>query len=52
MKDLVQGVAAGKVDGEIVVDLNKDEDNKGESDMPVVVSLGQEKSCYSKWTAC
>ncbi len=38
-RDLVQGVAVGKVDGELIVDLSKDEDNFGESDQPAVVSL-------------
>ncbi len=38
MKDLVSGVAVGKVDGELVVDLDKLEDNYGESDAAVVVS--------------
>ncbi len=38
MKDLVAGVAVGKVDGELVVDLDKTEDNYGESDAAVVIS--------------
>lgn len=38
VKDLVAGVAVGKVDGELVVDLDKTEDNYGESDAAVVVS--------------
>ncbi|MFH1247474.1 MAG: exosome complex exonuclease Rrp41 [Candidatus Micrarchaeota archaeon] len=38
MKDLVAGVAVGKIDGELVVDLDKLEDNYGESDGAVVVS--------------
>ncbi|MGB9577255.1 MAG: exosome complex exonuclease Rrp41 [Candidatus Micrarchaeia archaeon] len=39
VKDLVQGVSVGKIDGEQVVDLDKLEDNYGESDMPAIVSL-------------
>ncbi|MFH1257739.1 MAG: exosome complex exonuclease Rrp41 [Candidatus Micrarchaeota archaeon] len=39
MKDLVQGVSIGKVDGEIVVDVDKPEDNYGDSDIPIIVSL-------------
>lgn len=37
MRDLVVSVAAGKVDGKIILDLNKAEDNLGEADMPVAV---------------
>ncbi|ASJ09879.1 exonuclease [Thermococcus sp. P6] len=37
MKDLVSACAAGKIDGEIVLDLNKDEDNYGEADVPVAI---------------
>jgi len=37
MKDLVAACAAGKIDGEIVLDLNKDEDNYGEADVPVAI---------------
>mgnify|MGYP006303407067 FL=1 len=38
MKDLVASCAAGKINGEVVVDLDKDEDNKGQADLPVAVS--------------
>lgn len=38
VRDLVCGVSVGKIDGEFAVDLSKDEDNFGESDMPVIVS--------------
>ncbi len=37
MKDLVSSVAVGKIDGEIVLDLNAVEDNYGEADMPVAM---------------
>jgi exosome complex component RRP41 len=37
MKDLVASCAAGKVSGEVVLDLMKEEDNYGECDMPVAV---------------
>jgi exosome complex component RRP41 len=38
MKCLVSACAVGKVDGEIVLDLNKDEDNYGQADLPVAVN--------------
>lgn len=37
MKDLVPACAAGKVGGEIVLDLCKEEDNFGESDLPIAM---------------
>lgn len=37
MKDLVAACSAGKVQGEIVVDLMKDEDNYGECDLPLAI---------------
>jgi len=37
MKDLIAACAAGKIDGEIVLDLNKEEDNYGEADVPVAI---------------
>ena len=37
MRDLVAACAAGKIDGEIVLDLNKDEDNYGEADVPIAI---------------
>lgn len=37
MKDLVAACAAGKIEGEIVLDLNKEEDNYGEADIPVAI---------------
>ncbi|MEK6954312.1 MAG: exosome complex exonuclease Rrp41 [Candidatus Micrarchaeota archaeon] len=39
MKDLIQGVSVGKIEGVMVVDVDKPEDNFGESDIPIVVSL-------------
>jgi len=39
VKDLVQGVSVGKVEGKLVVDLGKTEDNFGQSDVPAIVSL-------------
>lgn len=39
VKDLVQGVSIGKVDGQLVVDVGKNEDNYGESDVPFIISL-------------
>jgi exosome complex component RRP41 len=37
MRDLVASCAAGKVDGQIVLDLAKEEDNEGEADVPVAI---------------
>jgi len=37
MRGIPCGVAVGKIDGEMVADLDKAEDNKGQSDMPLVV---------------
>ncbi|TRM74771.1 exosome complex exonuclease Rrp41 [Sulfolobus sp. E1] len=43
MKDLIAGVAVGKADGVIVLDLNEPEDMWGEADMPIAImpSLNQ-----------
>jgi len=38
MKEMVSSVAVGKADGEILVDLGKEEDNHGESDVPLAIS--------------
>jgi exosome complex component RRP41 len=38
MRCLVSACAVGKVDGEIVLDLNKDEDNYGQADLPIAVN--------------
>jgi len=40
MRDLVAGVAVGKVDGVLVLDINKVEDMYGEADMPVAAMPG------------
>lgn len=37
MNDLVCSVAAGKIDGELVLDLYQPEDNYGEADVPVAI---------------
>ncbi|MEM2866131.1 MAG: exosome complex exonuclease Rrp41 [Candidatus Hadarchaeales archaeon] len=37
MRDLVAGISAGKVDGTVVLDLMKEEDQWGEADMPIAV---------------
>jgi exosome complex component RRP41 len=37
MRDIVASCAAGKIDGEIVVDLMKEEDNFGECDLPIAI---------------
>ncbi len=43
VRDLIAGVAVGKADGQLVLDLNEPEDMWGEADMPVAMmpSLGQ-----------
>jgi len=38
MKGLVTSCAFGKVDGQVVLDLNKDEDNYGDADFPVAMT--------------
>ncbi len=37
MRDVVSACSAGKVDGEIVLDLMKEEDNYGECDLPLAI---------------
>ncbi len=37
MKDLVVGCAAGKVEGTVVLDLGKEEDNFGQADVPLAI---------------
>lgn len=37
MRDLVSSVAVGKIDGEVVLDLDSMEDNHGEADMPIAM---------------
>ena len=38
MKDMVSAIAVGKLEGQLVVDLGKDEDNYGESDVPMAIT--------------
>ncbi len=38
VRDVVSAVSVGKVGGKIVADLDKDEDNYGDSDMPIAIS--------------
>jgi exosome complex component RRP41 len=38
MKDLVSSVAVGKVDGTVVLDLTKEEDQWGTTDMPIAMT--------------
>lgn len=38
MRDMVASCASGKIDGEIVVDLMKDEDQYGECDLPLAIT--------------
>ncbi len=37
MKDFVSGCTAGKVEGQIVLDLSKEEDNFGDADVPMAI---------------
>ena len=37
MRDFVTGCTAGKVDGKVVLDLSKEEDNFGQADLPIAV---------------
>jgi exosome complex component RRP41 len=43
MRDLVAGVAVGKVGGVLVLDIDEFEDSKGEADMPVAMMPGLDK---------
>lgn len=38
MKGLVAAVASGKAGGKVILDLNKEEDNYGEADLPVAIN--------------
>jgi exosome complex component RRP41 len=38
MRDIIVACAAGKVEDEIVLDLNKEEDNYGSADLPIAIS--------------
>ena len=38
MSDMVSAIAVGKLNGQLVVDLGKDEDNYGESDVPMAIT--------------
>ncbi|MEM1611031.1 MAG: exosome complex exonuclease Rrp41 [Sulfolobales archaeon] len=40
MRDLVAGIAVGKVEGVLVLDINEEEDMYGEADMPMAVMPG------------
>jgi exosome complex component RRP41 len=40
MRDLVAGIAVGKVEGTLVLDINEEEDMYGEADMPIAVMPG------------
>jgi exosome complex component RRP41 len=37
MKDLVPAVAVGKVNDQVILDLNKEEDNFGQADVPIAM---------------
>ena len=38
MKDIPVACAAGKIEGQVVLDLGKEEDNLGEADLPIAIS--------------
>jgi exosome complex component RRP41 len=38
MKDIPVACAAGKIEGQVVLDLGKEEDNYGEADLPIAIS--------------
>ena len=38
MKDIPVACAAGKIEGQVVLDLGKEEDNYGQADLPVAIS--------------
>lgn len=37
MKDIVPAIAVGKADGHVLLDLNKEEDNFGQADVPIAI---------------
>ena len=37
MRDIVPAIAAGKADGKVLLDLNKEEDNYGQADVPLAI---------------
>lgn len=37
MRDIVPAIAAGKADGKVLLDLNKEEDNYGQADVPIAI---------------
>ncbi|MDY0293693.1 MAG: exosome complex exonuclease Rrp41 [Candidatus Methanomethylophilaceae archaeon] len=37
MRDIIPAIAAGKADGHVLLDLNKEEDNYGEADVPMAI---------------
>jgi len=43
LKDMVAAVAVGKIENKIVLDLSKDEDNYGQSDNPIAMSIRDEQ---------
>jgi exosome complex component RRP41 len=43
MRDLIAGIAVGKVEGHLVLDIDQLEDNYGEADMPVAGAVNLDK---------
>jgi exosome complex component RRP41 len=37
MRDIVPALACGKADGHVLLDLNKEEDNYGQADVPIAI---------------
>jgi len=46
MRGLVTACAAGKIDGYVALDLNKEEDNYGEADMPMAMLVKENRIVY------
>ena len=49
MRDLIVGVASGKIEDTVVLDLDKAEDNYGQADLPNKFYQQQEKLLSCKW---
>lgn len=43
MRDIIPSIAAGKADGHVLLDLNKEEDNFGEADVPMAIVPGTDE---------
>ncbi|NLL94655.1 MAG: exosome complex exonuclease Rrp41 [Thermoplasmatales archaeon] len=43
MRDIIPAIASGKADGHVLLDLNKEEDNFGEADVPMAIVPGTDE---------